>query len=162
MYTLITVLANILPTPPTGTPNQLAQGGLEFFGLWIARIGGLVAFIGAIKFALSVKSDDAKEQFQAILIMVSGFMIVSAINNLGIFSMPATYTEAAANAEFQAIMRFIGSWTRRLGAFGVFIGAVMFGFAIKDNNATTKITGLKTFTAGAMIVSISIMLPLFV
>ena len=41
------------------------------FARWISRVGGLVAFIGAIKFALSIKSEDAREQLQAALIMVS-------------------------------------------------------------------------------------------
>ena len=79
-----TILA-ILPTPPGGTPADIAQNGLTFFSVWIARIGGLVAFIGAVKFALSIKNDDAKEQLQSVLVMVSGFMIVAAIRNLGIF-----------------------------------------------------------------------------
>lgn len=159
---IITALANILPVPPSGTPNELAEKGLEFFGLWIARIGGFVAFIGAIKLALSVKSDDAKEQLQAILIMISGFMIKAAIKDLSIFNIPATYSETAANAEFKAIMSFIGSWTRRVGAAGLLIGALMFGFSIKDNNAATKVVALKTVAAGAIVVSVSGMLSLFV
>lgn len=159
---MITVLANILPTPPVGPPNTLAQEGIEFFGLWISRIGGLVAFIGAIKFALSLKSDDSKEQLLAILTMVSGFMIRAAVMDLSIFNIPASYSVAAANAEFASIMNFIGDWTRRVGALGLFIGAIMFGFAIKDNNATSKVTALKTFVAGAVIAAVSVLLPTFV
>lgn len=159
---VLTMFATILPTPPTGTPAELAQDAFSFFELWIARIGGIVAFIGAIKFALSIKSDDAREQLLAILMMVSGFMIKSAIADLSIFNIPATYSDTAANAEFQSIMRFIGDWTRRVGALGLLLGAVMFGFAIKDNNAGTKVTALKTITAGAMVAAISVMLPLFV
>ena len=53
---------SFLPDPPTGTPNELAKDGIDFFQLWISRIGGIVAFIGAVKFALGVKDDEAKEQ----------------------------------------------------------------------------------------------------
>jgi hypothetical protein len=159
---ILTTLSNILPTPPTGTPAELAEKGLEFFGLWISRIGGLVAFVGAIKFALSLKSDDSKEQLLAILTMVSGFMIRAAIIDLSIFDIPASYTVAAANAEFRAIMNFIGNWTRRVGAIGAFIGAVMFGFATKDNNSVSKLAALKTFIAGAVITAVSAALPTFV
>lgn len=159
---MLTLVASILPTPPSGTPAELAQDGLSFFGLWISRIGGLIAFVGAIKFALSVKSDDSKEQLLSILVMVSGFMIRSAIADLSIFNMPATYSASAANTEFQSIMQFIGTWTRRVGTAGLLLGAIMFGFSIKEQNATTKVTALRTLTTGAMVAAISVMLPLFV
>jgi hypothetical protein len=72
---LLQVMA-ILPPPPTGTPAQLAAGAITFFTVWIARMGGLVAFVGAVKFALSIKSEDANEKVLAAMTMVSGFMIV--------------------------------------------------------------------------------------
>lgn len=154
-------LIAILPTPPTGSPADIAQTGLTFFSTWIARIGGLVAFIGAIKFALSIKNDEAKEQLEAVLIMVSGFMIVSAIRNLSIFDIPSVYSDAAANAEFHAILDFISTWTRRVGAVGLLIGSAMFGFSVKDNNAGVKVTSLKTISAGGMVMAVSAILPTF-
>lgn len=155
---MTTPVIPILPT--TGAPSDpalLAQTGLTFFGTWISRIGGLVAFIGAIKFALSVKSDETRDQLTALLIMVSGFMIQAAVSNLGMFDL------ASENAEtiFQNILSFISRWTRRIGAAGTLIGAVLFGFAVKENNAVTKTTALKTFAAGAIVVSVSAILPLF-
>lgn len=150
----MTILANILPTPPNGTPGQLAQDAIDFFGTWIGRIGGVIAIVGAVKFALSIKSDDPKEQLQAVLIMVSGFMIQSAMG-AGLFDIPASYSDSAATTEFQSILKFIGKWIRRVGALGFFIGAISFGFAVKENNATTKITGLKTMAAGAMAMALS-------
>lgn len=158
---MITLIATILPTPPAGTPAELAKTGLNFFGTWIARIGGIVAFIGAIKFALSIKSDDSKEQLHAVLIMISGFMIVSAIRDLSVFNIPSTYSVSAANSEFSSILSFIGRWTRRVGALGMFIGSIMFGFAIKDHNATGKLTSLKTLSAGGIVMAVSFLLPIF-
>lgn len=157
----ITAIMAILPTPPSGTPAELAADGIGFFGTWIARIGGLIAFIGAIKFALSIKSEDAKEQLQAVLIMVSGFMIVSAVRSIDIFNIPATYSEAAANNEFAAILRFIGKWTRRVGALALLLGSIMFGLSIKDNNANNKVSSLKTISAGAVAMAVSLILPTF-
>lgn len=150
----MTILANILPPVPSGTPGELAQSAIDFFSTWIERVGGVIAIVGAVKFALSLKSDDPKEQLQAVLIMISGFMIQAAVD-AGLFDVPATYTEAAATAEFQSILRFIGKWIRRVGALGFFIGAISFGFAVKENNATTKVTGLKTMAAGAMAMALS-------
>ena len=152
----------IIEYPPDGTPTELAGGAIEFFSLWLSRIGGIVAFAGAIKFALSIKSDDAREQLQAVLIMVSGFMIAAAVQNLDVFSIPDTYSAASAEIEFQSILDFIGSWARRVGALGMLLGAIMFGFAIKDNNAGGKVSGLKTLSAGAIAVSVSSLLPILV
>ena len=152
----------IIDYPPSGSPTELAGGAIAFFALWLSRIGGIVAFAGAIKFALSIKSDDAREQLQAVLIMVSGFMITAAVQNLDVFSIPDTYTATSAELEFKSIMDFIGSWARRVGALGMLLGAVMFGLAIKDNNAGSKISGLKTLSAGAIAVSVSSLLPLLV
>ena len=158
LFEMLFPLAAILPNPPAGTPAQLAQDGIDFFGRWIGNIGGMVAFIGSIKFALSIKSDDAREQLQAILIMVSGFMIRAAVNNLGIFTLAST----DANVIFGNIMTFIGRWTRRVGALAAILGAVMFAFSIKDENAGNKINGLRTFAAGAICMSVSAILPMFV
>lgn len=123
-----------------------------------------MAFIGAIKFALSIKNDEAKEQLEAVLIMVSGFMIVSAIRNLSIFSIPNTgliSPETAANLEFLAILKFIGKWTRRVGSLALLIGSMMFGFSIKDNNANGKVGSLKTISAGGLAMAVSAILPTF-
>ena len=163
MMHLLLLSGHILPPlPGTTDPAAIAQSGINFFSTWIARIGGIVAFIGAVRFALSIKSDDAREQLQAVLTMVSGFMIVAAVSNLGIFQIPSSYTAAAANAEFAVIMRFIGTWARRVGALAMCIGAVMFGFATKDNNPGSKVTGLKTMAAGGITAAVSTLLPLFV
>lgn len=152
----------ILPSYTETDLSTIVKDGLEFFQLWIGRIGGIVAFIGAVKFGLAVQSEDSREQFQAILTMVSGFMIQSAIGNLGVFNIPSTYTPETAKLEFQSILNFIGGWTRKVGALGMLIGSIMFGFSIKDNNATAKVTGLKTISAGAIVVATSAMLSSFV
>ena len=153
------LLSSILPD--SGAPEDaavLAQNGLAFFGTWISRIGGLVAFIGAIKFALSIKADETRDQLPALLTMVSGFMIQAAIANLGIFNL----VSADAETVFQSLLLFIGTWTRRVGAAGALIGAVMFGFAIKDSNAVGKVAAMRTFAAGAIAVSVSGILQTFV
>ena len=153
------LLSSILPD--SGAPEDaavLAQNGLAFFGTWISRIGGLVAFIGAIRFALSVKSDETRDQLPALLTMVSGLMIQAAIANLGIFNL----VSADAETVFQSLLLFIGTWTRRVGAAGTLVGAVMFGFAIKDSNAVGKVAAMRTFAAGAIAVSVSGILHTFV
>ena len=152
------ITASLPTTLPTGTPEQMMGGAITFFSTWIGRVGGVVALIGAIKFALSIKNDDAKEMLSALLVMISGFIISSSVTS-GIFTVTSGMT---ADAEFTQIMQFIAKWLRRVGAVGTMIGAVMFGFAIKDNNATTKITALKTFAAGAMTLAVTAIWTAFV
>lgn len=162
IFTHLNSLIAILPTPPTGTPNELAKDGIDFFSLWISRVGGLVAFVGAIKFALSIKDDNAKEQLLSILVMVSGFMIQDAVNDMDIFNIPATYTAAAAENEFEEILRFIEKWIRRVGAAGLFFGAVMFGLSMKDHEAGYKVIALRTIAASGIVMSVAGMLHTFV
>lgn len=153
---------SILPPPPGGAPNELAQDGITFFSTWLSRIGGLVAFVGAIKLALSLKDDHSKDMTAAILVMVAGFMIKAAVSDLSVFNIPAVYSDAAADTEFQSIMDFIGRWTRRVGAFGMFIGAVMLGLSMKDNDAAQKIIAIKSLASGGMVVAVSGILSTFV
>lgn len=162
MFNLLTLVANILPEPPTGSPAEIAKNGITFFETWISRTGGLIAFIGAIKLAMSLKTDDEKEQMQSVFIMVSGFMITAAVKDLSIFNIPEIYTKESANAEFNSIVSFIGKWARRVGAVGMFLGSISFGFAIKDNNATTKVNALRGIVAGAVVIAISGIVTTFV
>ena len=153
---------NILPDPPTGTLQDILTEVVSFFRTWIIRLGGLVAFIGAIKFAISIQSDDAREQLGAIMTMISGFMIQAAVRQLDIFKVDDYYNIYAANEEFQAILDFIKVWARRVGALAMFSGAVMFGFSMKDNNATTKVKALRFIAVGGIIISVTALLPFFV
>ena len=127
------------------------------FGL--QESAALWAFVGAIKFALGIKSDEAQEKIQGLLTMISGFMIVSAVRSMNIFVATGG---AGAEAEFAALMTFISGWITALGAVTMFIGAIMFGFAIRDENAASKVTGTKTFAAGAVVMAAAQMLHLFV
>ena len=158
-----TLMMDILPTlPNVSSPADALKDNIDFFFKLIGRIGGLIAFIGAVKLAVSVKSDDAKEQFTALMTMVSGFMIAIAVGQMNIFNIPKTYTDAAATKEFQSILSFIGKWTGRAGGVVTFLGLVALVMSIKDENAGGKATATRTITAGATIIAISASLHMFV
>lgn len=153
---------NAIPTPPTGTPAEMAQDGITFFTTWIQRIGGIVSFVGAIKLALSLKNDEGREQLTAVLTMISGFMITAAVRGLNVFNIPNVYTEATATTEFQSILTFIGRWIRRAGAAGMLFGAIMTALSIKDQNPATKANGVKYMAVGGMIWAIATIINTFV
>ena len=59
------------------------------FVKWIQRLGYLVAFIGAIMFALAIKNNDAEAKQNGILTMVAGFIAVAVcvgVDKFGITS----------------------------------------------------------------------------
>lgn len=161
--TIFDIATNILPIPPSGTPAEIASSGLEFFEKWIYRIGGIIAFVGAVKLALSAKGDDEKEQLLSVFIMVSGFMIQSAIKELNVFDVTTgSYTSAQADIAFNSLMTFASKWVKRVGRFGVLIGAIMFGIAVKENNATTKVNAVRALAVGSMVTAIGAILTSFV
>ena len=164
MDSLITFMANILPTPPTGTPWQVAQDLITTMSLWVGRVGGFISWIGAVKFAIGLKSEDAKDQIDAVLIMISGFMIQMAINDPTLLAGQAnSWTQAAINQQFARIMTFAQTWVGRAGGVTAFIGGIMLMLSLRDpDNSIGKINGAKTMAAGFVVASIALMLPLFV
>ncbi len=71
--------------------------------------------------------------------------------------MPNIYKlEGATSADstYQTVIEFFITWLRRIGMFVALVGAVMFGLAIKDNNAEQKQTGLLTLVAGFVVAAV--------
>ena len=66
-----------------------------------------------------------------------------------------------ADASFSKVVNFFITWIRRIGALVAFIGAVMFGLAIKNNDAEQKQSGLLTMIAGFVVVAICYAVDMF-
>lgn len=147
---LINILA-ILPDVPSGTPAEIAKDALEFWSKWIGRAGGLVAFVGLVKMGLGFREENSKETMEGVLVAISGFMIRSAVKTMGVFSTKTTDVET----EFTSILKFISSWMGRTGGLAMFLGAIVFALAIRENNANSKILGVRTMAAGAAVVAVS-------
>lgn len=137
-------------------PSEIVAGGIDFFKTWIGRAGGLVAFVGAIKVALAIRSEDEKEIMTAALVMVSGFMIYEAVSTMTLFK------PADSGNSFESITKFIQKWGMRVGGLGMLIGTIQFGLSIRDNNASGKVVALKGMVSGAMVAGITGLLSLFV
>lgn len=50
---------------------------------WVTRLGGMVAFIGGIMFALGWKRDDADQKSQGISTVVAGAMVIAITQVVG-------------------------------------------------------------------------------
>lgn len=146
---------------PDGSDLNAFSDLISDFSVWIKRIGILVAFCGAIKFAIAIKDDDPREKTLGLLTFISGFLIVDVANASSanyLFSIPKTYTDATATIQFNKLLTFVAKWVRRIGAFMMFIGGVEFGFSIKNNDAGQKVSALKYLVSGAMVSALTVLI----
>ena len=68
---------------------------------------------------------------------------------------------ASADASYTKVVNFFVTWIRRIGALVAMIGAIMFGLAIKNNEAEQKTQGLLTMVAGFVVVAITAAVSMF-
>lgn len=62
---------------------------INFFITWIRRVGAVVAFVGAVMFALAIKNNDAEQKQSGLLTLVAGFVVVAiciAVDMFDLFS----------------------------------------------------------------------------
>ena len=60
-----------------GGSEAAYQATIEFFITWIRRIGMMVAFVGAIMFALAIKNNDAEQKQAGLITMIAGFIVAA-------------------------------------------------------------------------------------
>lgn len=63
----------------------------------------------------------------------------------------APSSTTSSDSAFKTVVDFFVKWMRRVGALIAFIGAIMFGLAIKNNDADQKQNGLTTLVAGFVV-----------
>lgn len=66
-----------------------------------------------------------------------------------------------SEASFKSVVNFFVKWIRRVGALVGFVGAVMFGLAIKNNDAEQKQAGLLTMVAGFAVAALCVGVDMF-
>lgn len=64
-------------------------------------------------------------------------------------------------AMFNSVIGFFADWIGRIGLVVGFIGAIMFGLAIKNDDADAKTRGLMTMASGFVVFAITKALNLF-
>ena len=71
-----------------GTGAEAAyQSTIEFFITWIRRVGMMVAFVGAIMFALAIKNDDAERKQAGLITMIAGFVVAALCAASSMFNL---------------------------------------------------------------------------
>lgn len=61
---------------------------------------------------------------------------------------------ATADGAYTSVINFFITWLRRIGAAVALVGAIMFGLAIKNNDADQKQNGLLTMVAGFVVFAV--------
>jgi len=89
MFTVLTVSASAAaPAAPAGGGAEATyQTVINFFITWLTRIGMLVALVGAIMFALAIKSNDAEQKQAGLLTMVAGFVVAAVCGAANMFNL---------------------------------------------------------------------------
>lgn len=64
-------------TGGAGGSEAAYQSTITFFITWIRRIGMMVAFVGAIMFALAIKNNDAEQKQAGLITMIAGFIVAA-------------------------------------------------------------------------------------
>lgn len=82
-----TLLLQTNTVSAAGSNTDSIDGFINFLKDWVWKIGGLVAFIGGIMFAVSFQRDDAEGKTRALFTMMGGFMLVALSSSMNIFGL---------------------------------------------------------------------------
>lgn len=93
-------------------------------------------------------------------VMPVSHVIQPMANNGGDAQQNPAGSSSAENA-YKTTIEFFITWIRRIGAAVALIGGIMFGLAIKDNNADQKQAGLMTMVAGFVVFGICMAADMF-
>lgn len=63
-------------------------------------------------------------------------------------------TQSDGDEQFESVVNFFVKWIKRVGLLVAFVGGVMFGLAIKNNDADQKQNGLLTLVAGFVVAAL--------
>ena len=71
----------------SGEAEAMFDKTIVFFADWIGRVGLVVAFVGAVMFGFSVKSDDPEGKQRGLTTMVAGFIVFAVTKSLNLFGI---------------------------------------------------------------------------
>lgn len=87
-------------------------------------------------------------------------MVADGMNNVVMLAGEGSGS-SSADASYTKVINFFITWIRRIGALIALIGAVMFGLAIKNNDADQKQNGVLTMVAGFVVIAITTAVDMF-
>ena len=70
-----------------GSNTTSIDGFITFVCDWLLKIGGVVALVGGVMFALGWQRDDAEGKSRGLMTMMAGFMIIAISQSPSIFGL---------------------------------------------------------------------------
>ncbi len=84
---LCSVILGVTNVHAAGSNTSSIDGFITFICDWLLKIGGVVALIGAVMFALGWQRDDAEGKSRGLMTMMAGFMVVAISQSKGLFGL---------------------------------------------------------------------------
>lgn len=94
-------------------------------------------------------------------VSITTAMLMWTMTTVNAFAASAAPAGGDGEAMFNAVIGFFAQWIGRIGLVVGFIGAIMFGLAIKNDDADAKTRGLMTMASGFVVFAITKALNLF-
>lgn len=98
------------------------------------------------------------DKIQKGILAFNAMLVVWMLNSVTAFA--ALDTNSGVD-NFNNIISFFAQWIGRIGLVVGFVGAIMFGLAIKNDDAEAKTRGLMTLASGFVVYAITLALDLF-
>ena len=70
-----------------GSNTSSIDGFISFVCDWLFKIGGVVALVGAVMFALGWQREDAEGKSRGLMTMMAGFMVIAISQSKGLFGL---------------------------------------------------------------------------
>lgn len=102
-------------------------------------------------FFMSLKEKKAKLTAKLTVYMLSAVSLAA----------PAFADDVDPDAAFNNVVGFFATWIGRIGLVVAFVGAIMFGLAIKNDDADGKTRGLMTLISGLVVFAVTKALDMF-
>lgn len=84
---LMSLILGTTPVYAAGSNTSSIDGFITFVCDWLLKIGGVVALIGAVMFALGWQRDDAEGKSRGLMTMMAGFMVIAISQSKGLFGL---------------------------------------------------------------------------
>ena len=81
--TLILAETKVLADSNTGSIDSF----INFACDWLTKIGGVIALVGGVMFALGWQREDAEGKSRGLMTLMAGFMLVAIAQSKGIFGL---------------------------------------------------------------------------
>lgn len=84
---LCSLIAGTTSVHAAGSNTSSIDGFITFVCDWLLKIGGVVALIGGVMFALGWQRDDAEGKSRGLMTMMAGFMVIAISQSKGLFGL---------------------------------------------------------------------------